>query len=215
MGYLALRSSRSSIPYRQVSQQLQLHAQIADGTCREALTYNAWNIFYDAYPDQIDRQQHFYVYEANEWSYEPRQLLSISNRLAKLETSLLTLLCVRDFSLTFDHLKALIKIPTLGALILEQARPSGISEITARQFTEFARAVREKEAFQKLKLLIMCDFGIGRKAVLDGAASWPALDLIGLQNSKATDTGDLFPATYDYWQRMDQNQCVLCPEATN
>jgi hypothetical protein len=175
----------------------------------EALTFNAWNIFYDAYPDRISPQQHFHVHEPNEWSYEPRQLFSITNRLAKLDTSLVTLLCVRDFSLTFEHLKTLIKLPTLGALILEQARPGGISEITARQFTDFARAVREKDAFQKLRLLIMCDFGVGRNTVLEGIAGWPALHLIGLQNSKLTDVGDLFPVNHVHWKQMDQNQCVV------
>jgi hypothetical protein len=175
----------------------------------EALTFNAWNIFYDAYPDRISPQQHFHVHEPNEWSYEPRQLFSITNRLAKLDTSLVTLLCVRDFSLTFEHLKTLIKLPTLGALILEQARPGGISEITARQFTDFARAVREKDAFQKLRLLIMCDFGVGRNTVLEGIASWPALHLIGLQNSKSTDVGDSFPVNHVHWKQMDQTQCVV------
>jgi hypothetical protein len=182
---------------------------MANSKYSEALTFNAWNLFYEAYPDQIDPQQHFHVHEPNEWSYEPRQLFSITNRLAKLDTSLVTLLCVRDFSLTFDHLKTLIKIPTLGALVLEQARPGGISEITARQFTDFARAVRENNAFQKLRLLIMCDFGIRRKAVLEGVAGWPALHLIGLQNSKSTDTGDLFPVNDIHWKQIGENSCVV------
>jgi hypothetical protein len=181
---------------------------MANSKHSQALTFNAWNIFHDAYPDQISPQQHFHVHEPNECLYEPRQLFSITNRLAKLDTSLVTFLCVRDFSLTFEHFKTLIKIPTLGALILEQARSGGISQITARQFTDFARAVREKDAFQRLKLLIMSDFGMGRKAVLEGVAGWPALHLIGLQNSKSTDIGDSFPVDSVHWKQMGQDQCV-------
>jgi hypothetical protein len=107
-----------------------------------------------------------------------------------------TLLCIRDFSLTFDHLKALVNIPTLAAMILEQARPGGRSEITARHFLDFGRAVREKNALTKLRLLIMCDFGLGRTAILDGVAGFPALQLVGMQNSKTSVMADLEYCTY-------------------
>jgi hypothetical protein len=170
------------------------------------LTYNAWNLFSDACPDEINRQQQFHVYESDEWSYEPRQLFSITDRLAKLNTSFVTLLCVRDFSLTFDHLKALLNIPTLAALVLEQARPGGVSEITARHFMDFGRAAREKSALQKLRLLIMCDFGIGRKAVLDALSGFPCLQLIGLQNSKTSSATDMPQQAPSNWKLLTTSE---------
>jgi hypothetical protein len=169
------------------------------------LTYNAWNIFYDAYPNEIRRQQQFHVYREGQRSHEPTQLFSITNRLAKLDTSLVTFFCVRDFSLTFDHLKALIDIPTLGALILEQKRLGGISEVTARHFTDFARAVREKHAFQKLELFIMCDFDIEFKTILEGVTGWPALQMVGLQVSKPTVTRDMSHAD-TCWQPLEPKE---------
>jgi hypothetical protein len=173
-----------------------------DNAQSEALTFNAWNIFLDAYPDEIKRQQEFHVYQPDEWSYEPTQLPSIINRLAKLDTSLVTLLCIRDFSLTFDHLKALMNIPALAGMVLEQARPGGKSEINARHFKDFGRAVREKDALRKLRLLIMCDVGVGRQAILEGVSSCRSLQLIGLQNSKTGSMADVPQHTYGDWQFM-------------
>jgi hypothetical protein len=170
------------------------------------LTYNAWNTLYDAYPDEIQRQQQFHIYQQDDRSYEPTQLVSITSRLAKLDTSFVTLLCVRDFSLTFDHLKALIDMPTLGALILEQARPAGISELTARHFTDFARAVRERDAFQKLRLLIMCDFAIGYKTIFEGVAGWPGLQLVGLQDSESTIVCGIPYEAKTCWRPLDMKE---------
>jgi hypothetical protein len=98
----------------------------------------------------------------------------------------------------------LINISTLGALVLEQARPGGKSEVTARHFIDFVRAVRERHAFQKLRLLIMCDFGIGRRSILDGVTDWPALQMIGLQNSKSTISGDIHLEDTTCWKQLEQ-----------
>jgi hypothetical protein len=173
------------------------------------LTYNSWNLFSDAYPDETNRQQQFHVYESHEWSYEPRQLSSIINRLAKLDTSFVTLLFVRDFSLTFDHLKALLDIRTLTAVVLEQARPGGVSEITTRHFLDFGRAAREKKALQELRLLVMCDFGIGRKTVLEAVSGFPCLHLIGLQNSKTSTTTDMPQHTYSGWNSLSTSEYTI------
>jgi hypothetical protein len=180
-----------------------------DNASSEALTFNAWNIFLDAYPDEINQYQDFHIYQPIQWSHEPTQLPSIINRLSKLDTGVLTLLCIRDFSLTFDHLKALINIPALAATILEQARPGGRSEIDARHFQDFCRAVKERNALRKLRLLLMCDFGIGRKAILEGVSSFPSLSLIGLQNSKVGSMSDTFQHSYGNWKFMTTSEYAI------
>jgi hypothetical protein len=180
-----------------------------DDQISDALTFNAWNIFLDAYPDEINRHQEFHVYQPDQWSHDPTQLPSIIHRLSKLDTGLVTLLCIRDFSLTFDHLKALINIPALAATILEQARPGGKSEVTARHFQDFCRAVKERNALRKLRLLIMCDFGIGRKAVLEGVSSFPHLGLVGLQNSKVGTMSDTSQQTYKSWLLMTTSEYAI------
>jgi hypothetical protein len=40
--------------------------------------------------------------------------------MAKLNTSLVTFLCIRGYEITFDHLITLTDIPTLGGLVLER-----------------------------------------------------------------------------------------------
>ncbi|KAH7393904.1 hypothetical protein DE146DRAFT_757385 [Phaeosphaeria sp. MPI-PUGE-AT-0046c] len=175
----------------------------------EAWSYNSWNIFYDAFPNEISRQQEFHIYQSEQWSYEPVQLLSMADRVAKLDPSFITLLCVRDFHLTFEHLKALIGIRTLAALVLEQARPGGEYGVNARDFLNFGRAVRERKAFQQLRLLVLCDFGLGRKAVLDGVSGVPSLRLVGLQNSKLGVSTSMARDIAEGWKFMTDSELEL------
>lgn len=114
----------------------------------------------------------------------------------------MTLLCIRDFSLHFEDFKELIKVPTLGALILEQSRRHGMSEMHTRHFSDWCRAAREKKALQQLRLLVMCDFGINRKAVLEGVSSFPALALVGLHNSKTWSMSDASQTACGDWQML-------------
>ncbi|KAH7094930.1 hypothetical protein FB567DRAFT_16028 [Paraphoma chrysanthemicola] len=168
----------------------------------DALTYNAWNVFYDAFPDELNPQHEFHVYQQDERSTVPTQLPSITGRLTRLDTNLITFLCIRDFSLTFDHLKTLISIRTLAGLVLEQSRRGGTSDLSARNFTDWCRAVKERDALRQLRLLIMCDFGIGRKTVLPSVTDFPSLRLVGLQNSKTWIMSDEPPREYGAWQLM-------------
>ncbi|KAH8727092.1 hypothetical protein GQ44DRAFT_612021 [Phaeosphaeriaceae sp. PMI808] len=149
----------------------------------DTLSFNVWNIFLDAFPDKMESQE-FHVYQSGNWSFEPTELPSIVKRLSKLNTSFLTLLCIRDFILTLDHLVSLLDIPTLAAVLLEQAPPGGKSPIEDIHFKSWVSAAHKKSALQKLKLLVLCDFGIERKSVLERVSVFPSLSLLGFQNSK-------------------------------
>jgi hypothetical protein len=198
--YLHLINTRVT-EYPTASSQLTM-------ACSEALTYNAWSIFATAYPAAINPYQEFHIYSSDA-SYEPTQLFSITSRLSKLPLTFISFLCIRDFDLTFDHLMALINIPSLAALVLEQARPGGRSGITARHFLDFGRAVREKRTFTKLRLLMLCDFGLGRKTVLQGIARFPALTLVGLQNSKTGSMGDGGEDVTGEWRYITTEEYVV------
>jgi hypothetical protein len=104
--------------------------------------------------------------------------------------------------LTFDDFKELLKIPTLGAAILEQSRPNGVSELHARHFLNWGRAVREKNALQKRRVLILCDFGIAKKAILEGLSSFSTLALVGFQNSKTWSMSDAPQHMYGDWHPL-------------
>lgn len=159
-------------------------------------------MFLEAYPAEINAQQQFQVYPTRERPSEPTLLPSISKRLAGLGTSVVTLLCIRDFSLQFEDFKQLLDIPSLGALILEQSRRNGVSEMHTRHFQDWCRAARERKTLQQLQVLVMCDFGIGRRAVLEGVSSFPALTLIGLHNSKTWSMSDGTESGCGDWQML-------------
>ncbi|KAH5249073.1 hypothetical protein HBI70_213560 [Parastagonospora nodorum] len=151
----------------------------------EALTYNSWAIFQAAYPADINPHQHFHIPPSTH-TYAPTLLPSLTSRLSTLSHPLITHLCIRNFALKFTDLTSLLCIPTLGALVLEQARPGGQSEITSRHFLDFARAAREKGTLQRLRVLVVCDFGLGKGVVLRGMSGFPALRLVGVVNSKTS-----------------------------
>jgi hypothetical protein len=176
--------------------------------CSQSLTFEAWNIFLDAYPEEINAQQEFNIYQGGE-AKEPIQLFSITSRLAKLNTSLVTMLCVRNFSLTFDHLKALISIPTLAALSLEHSPGVRDTEITARHFLDFSRAVKEKGALQKLRLMVLRDFGLSKKDIVRGIASFPALQLVGLQNPRTDSMDHTQQHASDEWKPVTPELYVV------
>jgi uncharacterized protein YjiS (DUF1127 family) len=172
------------------------------------LTYNAWNIFSDAYLDELNQHQQFHIYPSR-GSYEPRELFSITNRLSKLDTSFVTFLRVRDLSLSFDHLKAILNVSTLATLILEQARPNGTSEISTRNFLDFGRARREKNALQRLRVIILSDLGINRRTVCETLAGFPVLQLVGILNTRVRNMMGIPQSTHPPWEAVTASEYVM------
>ncbi|KAL5116801.1 hypothetical protein ACEQ8H_005282 [Pleosporales sp. CAS-2024a] len=174
----------------------------------EALSYNAWTIFLTAYPNNLAPHQDFHVYAPNtSYSKSPTQLSSIVTRLAKLPTTLLTHLHIRDFALTLDHLKLLLlDLPSLAALVLEQARPSGPSALTTtpRHVSDVLRAASEKHAAQKLTFLLLRGFALAPTAVLNHAACLSSLSLVALQDARTSVAhDDGYADESQAWRRLD------------
>jgi hypothetical protein len=158
-------------------------------TCTsDTLTFNTWSIFLKAFPEHIDHDTAFRYYEEKgHASTTPLQLPSMINRMAKLDASMLTFLCVRNFTLNLEHLIALTKISTLTVLSLERASsPWGFSKetILAQDILNWGRSVRQGGGFKKLKVLVFGKFG-PQDAVLNAALDFPALNLVGVLGSRA------------------------------
>ena len=163
----------------------------------DTLTFSAWNTFQRAFPEQIDRHHQFHVSEREAWSLVPTQLPSMVDRLAKLDTNMLTFLCIRNFSLNIDHLIALTKIHTLAGLILEHKHNPMDRYLPAINISHWGRAASESDAFRKLRLLVVGNFGLSRDAVLKGVADFPALILVGVHQS-----GESGGNTHDFSQNV-------------
>jgi hypothetical protein len=158
------------------------------------LTFNVWDLFRKAFPDDIDRHTQFRFYEQGESTTVPSQLHSMINRMPKLDVSMLTFFCVRNFALTMDHLIALTKIDTLAVLVLEGGDGPNrrvMKEASASTVRDWGRSVSESGAFQRLRVLIFGDFAIERDTVLAGVSRFPALNLVGiLDRYQLTETLD-------------------------
>lgn len=123
--------------------------------------------------------------------------------------SFVTFLTVRDFSLSFDHLKTLLNVPTLATLVLEQARPNGTSEITTRNFLDWGRARQEKDALKSLRVLILTDFGINRRSVCETLAGFPILQLVGILNTRVRDMVGIPQSTHLPWEPVTASEYVM------
>jgi hypothetical protein len=172
-----------------------MHSQwvrVADTLYSESLTFNDWNVFVEAFPKDINRHHQFRIHKETGHSYHPTQLDSIVGRMVKLNTNLVTFLCIVGYDLTFDHLMALVKIPKLTGLVLERLH----SEVDRRQIADWGRAACEKGTLQSLKLLVVRSCSIGRDQILLAVAKLPSLCLVGFP----TNFVERSPTSYGCWQ---------------
>jgi hypothetical protein len=105
------------------------------------------------------------------------------DRMAKLDFSVLTFLCVQSSTLNIDHLIALIKIDSLAVLVLERTMSAwgfATDTMSSKDVLSWGRSVRESGAFQKLTVLDFGDFISERHAILKAALEFPVLNLIGV-----------------------------------
>lgn len=149
----------------------------------ESLTFTSWKLFQQAFPDQLDRQHGFYISDYGDRVLEPMQLPSIVLQLSKIDQNVLTMLCIRNFYLSVDHLLALTKIPNLATLVLEQHR-SAQAHLTAKDLHYWSRAARETSSFQNLKMLVLSCLNVDTHDVLRPVSQFPALTLLGLRQNE-------------------------------
>ena len=169
---------------------------------RDALTFEAWTLFHQAFPAQVQLSHHFRVSHQQadiEWN-------SIVANLSKLDDP-----CVRTFfsglgtSLDLSQLLSLLDIPSLAALsIIPLARLGRVheSEISAdyNRMRNWCRAASEKKALPNLKLLYLG--AVSKNAaqdtvLLDYLSALPALTLVGFGRSQLDLTG---AKTYGPWE---------------
>jgi hypothetical protein len=135
-------------------------------------------MFYRAFPKQVDREQNFYFVEPYTYSRRPGELDYLSKMSAKLDMECLTYLCIEGLVLGFGDLMTLTDIPTLSGLaIAPRTAPSG-ENLTDRHMRNWGRAVREKQTFQKLRILIFYDLGPSPSDILRAVSGFPFLHLV-------------------------------------
>ncbi|KAH7378765.1 hypothetical protein BKA66DRAFT_142475 [Pyrenochaeta sp. MPI-SDFR-AT-0127] len=152
----------------------------------DALTFNIWNTFAKAFPNEIDRNHQFYVYGYESWfpedGHATARLPAVVDRLAKLDSSILTFLCIHGLSQRND-LMILTKLDALAALLLEYSQDIDLDvmETSKTQLRNWGRAVFEKGAFKRLKVLVLGNSGLWGNAIMKQVSSFPALALIGIR----------------------------------
>jgi hypothetical protein len=148
----------------------------------------AWTLFRTAYPDEPDVARDFYIRLSAEAGTQFSDLTSLGLHISHLPFSCLTFLSIRNVYFQPSHLMSLFSIPHLAVLDLEQngpERPLGErygDGIDDRLIRIWSRAVLEQQAFTKLRVLILRMFPIELEDTLKWLTSWPALDMIRLEN---------------------------------
>lgn len=121
---------------------------------------------------------------------DPAQLPFVIDRLAKIDSSILTFLCVQGLAQPIDYM-TLSKLDALASLMLEYRRDSDfdVEGMGERRLRNWGRAVFEKGSFKRLKVFVLSDCGLRRDAIIQGVSAFPALILIGT-NGWTTSKGD-------------------------
>ena len=99
----------------------------------------------------------------------------------------------------------LINIDTLTALVLEQNPTVGLvdrQQITGKNLKDWVRAVHESQSLTKLKLLVIGGIGVPRNTVIQSVTSFPALSLLGVNNTYDAEgpfNGEWYTATSQWY----------------
>ena len=166
---------------------------------RDTLTFSAWTLFQQAYPNQAELSHHFRVCQLDSitsWS-------SIVKSLGTLNSSVLTHFCAYGLDLDIPQLVSLANIPTLTALIHVNPAQRNNNALRGSGVRDWCRAVGEKKAFLQLQLLFLSsitEVGAQDKAVLDYLSSFPALVLVGISRCPNRYSADP-PGEYGRWVR--------------
>ncbi|KAF2630110.1 hypothetical protein BU25DRAFT_265741 [Macroventuria anomochaeta] len=166
----------------------------------DTLTFEAWTLLQQAYPNQPELNHHFRVGKLDSITSWP----SIVNSLSSIN-SVLTQFCAYGLELNLSQLLSLTEIPTLAALIHAHPAQRNFNPLRGSGVRDWCRAVREKKAFQKLKLLYMSSIpqdGPLNSAVLENLSSFPSLALVGIERRSPFDPS----TTYGQWERPGSTQ---------
>ncbi|KAF9701513.1 hypothetical protein EKO04_000744 [Ascochyta lentis] len=158
----------------------------------DTLTFSAWTLFQQAYPNQFELNHAFRVSHHDSitsWS-------SIVKSLSVLDSSVLTRFCAYGMDLDLSQFMSLVDIPSLAALIQINHSRYRSDNRTMSDFSirDWCRAVYEKKAFQKLKLLLVPSMS---DALLRHLVGFPALRLVGVSRRCTGRTGAL--KAYGQW----------------
>lgn len=187
---------------------------------RDALSFEAWRLFQEAFPDQpgqycgnlipyydkcpaadnsVELRHHFRL-EMHDvitcWSF-------LVKNLSTLDTNVLTHFCANGLTLDLAKLISLTAIPTLTALIHVNSSQRQTHPLTGIAIRDWCRAVAEKNAFPKLKLLYLgsiLDNWPPDSSLLGHLSSFPALALVGVERATSPPMIDV-SGPCGQWQR--------------
>lgn len=153
----------------------------------DTLSFNAWSVFIKAFPEQIDHNHQFLVYDdesSSDIHGQPvmlAQLPSVITRLTKLDTTTLSFLCIQQSPLVFSHLMTLTQLDALASLVIQDgdAMNLDLDDMRERQIKNWGRAVSEKDAFKRLKVLVLYSARLHRDLLLQVVSKFPVLTLVG------------------------------------
>ncbi|UPX19295.1 uncharacterized protein EKO05_0009563 [Ascochyta rabiei] len=170
----------------------------------DTLTFNSWTLFQKAYPNQLDLTHAFRVSHHDSLASWP----SIVKSLTALDGSVLTRFCAHGTDLDLSQLLSLANIPTLAALVQvgDSRHPGDCAALSESSVRAWCRAVREKKALRKLKLLFLSCMSDALPRHLD---AFPALRLVGVDRRHSTGGWDATPKACGRWVRpgsVDQDK---------
>ncbi|KAF1973449.1 hypothetical protein BU23DRAFT_430781, partial [Bimuria novae-zelandiae CBS 107.79] len=141
------------------------------------LTANAWSLFQQAFPGEQELNHHHLIRIPARHGQAAAELPSIQQWLSQLPFSHLSMLNLQGLCLRISDLMVLTNLPNLGVLLLRHPHGNFPQDLDDKSMRDWSRAVQEKSAFTRLRMVGIHHFSLSFEAVLKCLASYPALRL--------------------------------------
>jgi hypothetical protein len=141
----------------------------------QTLTPNAWSLFQQAFPSEEQLDHTYPIRIPALHAQSTSELPSIQQWLQLLPFSHLSLLNIQSLCLRLSDLITLTDLPNLGVLLIRCAYGESPQDLDDKAMRDWSRAVQEKGAFTKLRMVGLHYHPASLQATLKGLTRFPAL----------------------------------------
>ncbi|KAF2272435.1 uncharacterized protein EI97DRAFT_209930 [Westerdykella ornata] len=174
----------------------------------DTLTPRTWSLFRQVYTNSVSQACHLNIRKPSPRPSVP----AITLPLSQIPLQHLTMLWVHNAIMETENLISLLDLRNLAVLNLQfSVRLSPLPPLPVRDkmIWSWGRAVKESEAFKRLRVLMIRGDGISIGTLMHAATNFPALNLVNLRSpGRKLQIGET-PLDLEAWKTLYTNKSPL------